>query len=37
MNNTYKISIGKPAGKGPHGRPRHRCEDNIKMYVKEIV
>ena len=23
---------GKPEGKTPHGRPRRRWEDNIKMY-----
>jgi len=23
-------------GKGPLGRPRHRCEDNVKMDHKEI-
>jgi len=22
---------GKPEGKRPPGRPRHRCEDNVKM------
>jgi hypothetical protein len=24
--------VGKPEGKRPLGRPRHRWEDNIKMY-----
>jgi len=28
--------IGKPQGKRPIGRPMHRCEDNIKMVLKEI-
>jgi len=28
MKNSYKIFIGKPEGKRPLGRPRHRCEDN---------
>jgi hypothetical protein len=23
-------------GKSPLRRPRHRCEDNIKMYLKEV-
>jgi hypothetical protein len=23
--------VGKPEGRRPLGRPRHRCEDNIKM------
>jgi len=29
--NTYTILVGKPEGKGPHGRPRRRGEDNITM------
>jgi hypothetical protein len=29
--NAYRISVGKPEGKGPLGRPRYRWEDNIKM------
>ena len=28
---VYWVLVGKPAGKTPLGRPRHRCEDNIKM------
>jgi hypothetical protein len=28
--------VGKPKGKRPLGRPRHRWEDNIKMYLREI-
>jgi hypothetical protein len=27
----------KPAERRPLGRPRHRCEDNIKMDLKKIV
>jgi hypothetical protein len=27
---------GKPEGKRPLGRPRHRCEDNIKMDLQEV-
>jgi hypothetical protein len=30
-NNAYRILVGKPEGKRPIGRPRHRWEDNIKM------
>jgi len=26
----YRVLVGKPEGKRPHGRPRHRWEDNIK-------
>ena len=28
---AYKVLVGKPEGKRPLGRPRHRWEDNIKM------
>ena len=28
--------MGKPEGKRPLGRPRHRCEDNIKMDLQEM-
>jgi hypothetical protein len=29
---TYiQVSVGKPERKTPHGRPRRRLEDNIKM------
>jgi hypothetical protein len=28
--------VGKPEGKTPLGRPRHRREDNIKMDLREI-
>ena len=28
--------MGKPEGKGPLVRPRHRWEDNIKMYLQEV-
>jgi hypothetical protein len=31
-----KILVGKPEGKRPLGRPRHRWEDNIKMDLREI-
>ena len=27
---------GKPTGKAPLGRPRHRWEDNIRMDLKEM-
>ena len=33
---TLKILTDKPTGKNPSGRPRHRREDNIRMYLKEI-
>jgi hypothetical protein len=28
--------VGRPEGKRPLGRPRHRWEDNIKMDLREI-
>jgi hypothetical protein len=28
---VYRVLVGKPEGKRPLGRPRHRWEDNIKM------
>jgi hypothetical protein len=36
MRNTYKILIGKPAGKRSLGRPRRRWEDNTKMDLMEM-
>jgi hypothetical protein len=27
---VYRFLVGKPEGKRPLGRPRRRCEDNIK-------
>jgi hypothetical protein len=29
--NAYRILVGKPEGKRPLERPRHRWEDNIRM------
>jgi hypothetical protein len=29
----YRVLVGKPEGKRPLGRPRHRWEDNTKMEV----
>jgi hypothetical protein len=34
--NTCRILVGKPEGKRPLGRPRHRWVDNIKMDIREI-
>jgi hypothetical protein len=28
--------VGKPEGKRPIGRPRHRWEDNIKIDIQQI-
>jgi len=32
---VYRVLVGKPEGKRPLGRPRHRWEDNIKMELQE--
>jgi len=32
----YRVLLGKPEGKRPFGRPRHRWEDNIKMDLQEV-
>jgi hypothetical protein len=34
--NVYRVLMGKPEGKRPLGRPRHRWEDGIKMDLREI-
>jgi hypothetical protein len=34
--NAYRILVGKPEGKRPVGRPRHRWVDNIKIDLREI-
>jgi hypothetical protein len=34
--NAYRISVRKPEGKRPLGRPRHRRVDHIKMDPREI-
>ena len=31
-----RVLVGKPEGKKPLGRPRHRWEDNIKMNLQEV-
>jgi hypothetical protein len=33
---VYKILEGKPEGKRPLGRPKRRCEDGIRMDLREI-
>jgi hypothetical protein len=32
---VYRILVGKPEGKRPLGRPRHRWEDGIRMDLRE--
>jgi len=31
-----RVLVGKPEGKRPLGRPRGRCEDNIKVDLEEV-
>jgi hypothetical protein len=31
----YKVLVGKPEGKRPLGKPRHRWEDRIRMDLRE--
>jgi hypothetical protein len=33
---VYRVLVGRPEGNRPLGRPRHRWEDNIKLYIREI-
>ena len=32
----HKVLVGKLEGERPLGRPRRRCEDNIKMDFEEV-
>jgi hypothetical protein len=34
--NAYGLSVGKPEGKRPLGRPRHRWVDKIEMDLGDI-
>jgi len=31
---AYRDLVGKPEGKRPFGRHNHKCQDNIKKYLK---
>jgi hypothetical protein len=33
---VYWVWVGKPEGKRPHGKPRRKREDNIKMDLQEV-
>jgi len=35
-SSAYRVLVGKSEGKRPLGRPRLRCEDNIKMDLQEV-
>lgn len=33
---AYRVLVGKPKGKMPLGKPKHRREDNINMDLQEL-
>jgi hypothetical protein len=33
---VYRVLVGKPEGKRPLGRPRHRWEYNMKADLQEV-
>jgi len=33
---VHRVLVGKPEGRRPLGRPRHRWEDNIKTDLQEV-
>jgi hypothetical protein len=33
---VFRVLVGKPAGKRPLGRPRHRWENNVNMDLQEM-
>jgi hypothetical protein len=33
---VYRVLVGRPEGKRPLGRPGRRCEDSIKIDLREI-
>jgi hypothetical protein len=37
IRTAYKILVENPEDKSPHGRPRYRWEDIIKMDLRETV
>jgi hypothetical protein len=34
--NEYRILVGNPEEMKPLGRPRRRCNENIKKYIRKI-
>jgi len=36
MGGAYRVLVGKPEGKRPHGRSRYRWENNIKLHLQEV-
>ena len=33
---AYRVLVGNPEGRRQLGKPRHRWEDNIKMYLRDV-
>ena len=33
---VHRVLVGKPDGNRPLGRPRRRCEGNIKMDLRKV-
>ena len=33
---VHRVLVGKPKGRRPLGRPRHRLEDNVKVDLQEV-
>jgi len=33
---AYRVLVGKPEGKRPLGRPKHRWVDNIRMDLQDV-
>jgi hypothetical protein len=33
---VYRVLVGRPEGKRPLGKPRHRWEDDIKIDLREL-
>jgi hypothetical protein len=31
-----RVLVGKPDGKRPFGRPRRRCDDNVKIDFQQV-
>jgi len=36
VRRVYRVVVGKLEGKRPHGRPRLRWVDNIRMKLQEV-
>jgi hypothetical protein len=37
VRSVHRVLVGKPEGKRPLGRPRHRGEGEMKMDLQEVV